>query len=93
MAKNKYLAAALSFFVGGLGQLYVGDLGKAVIFLILDFSSGYIYAYMNETVGAVLSLIVTVVSMVDAYKSAQRIRENKTEVRQPQEENPVVRVY
>ena len=48
MAKNRYLAAALSFIVGGLGQLYVGSYSKAVLFFILDVLTSY--AYLNENV-------------------------------------------
>lgn len=35
--KNPVLAAVLSFFFPGVGQIYNGDVGKGVVLLVADF--------------------------------------------------------
>ena len=93
MAKNRYLAAFLSFILAGFGQFYVGSYLKGAVFLVFDLLSSYLY--MNDvlpTAALVLNLVVTVVSMVDAYRTAGMVKAEGKSV--PSDETPInVRAY
>jgi TM2 domain-containing membrane protein YozV len=77
--KSPGLAAGLSLIFGGLGQFYAGAPVRGVFWLALDaFSALLIFTSMRATAGSfqinwgyvAFSLIVTIVSMVDAYMAA-----------------------
>ena len=83
--KNPTLAAILSFFVCGLGQIYNGELGKGLMFLF----SFYGCLFLGIFVGAILMvvyvgfiilplallmcLIIWVYGIYDAYNTAQEM--------------------
>jgi len=69
--KNPFLAAFLSFLIGGLGQFYNGEFGKGVLFLVVELVGGIF------TLG-VGYFIVMIISVFDAYASAQNINEENT---------------
>jgi len=69
-AKNPGVALVLSFFVAGLGQLYNGEIGKGIAFLIAYFVSVLL---MWAVIGFLTTPILWVWGMVDAYKSAERL--------------------
>ncbi|WP_198663137.1 MULTISPECIES: hypothetical protein [Paraliobacillus] len=72
MLKNAGLAAVLSFFVAGLGQIYNGQIGKGVGFIVAYFISGLL---MFVIIGFITTPILWIWGMVDAYKVATRKNE------------------
>ncbi len=69
-AKSPGVAVVLSFFVAGLGQIYNGQIGKGVAFMIAYLCS---LVLMWVLVGFIIAPILWIWSMVDAYKTAERI--------------------
>lgn len=70
--KNPGLATVLSFFFMGLGQIYNGQIGKGIIFIILYAIS---IALMFVIVGFITTPILWIWGLVDANKSAKKINE------------------
>jgi TM2 domain-containing membrane protein YozV len=68
--KSPGLAAVLSFLICGLGQMYIGDIGRGVIFLIITLIIGILTA----GIGGIIMLILVI---YDAYKSAILYNEGK----------------
>ncbi len=68
--KDPGLAVVFSFFVTGLGQLYNGEVGKAVVFFAAQVVSFFL---MFVLIGFLTSPALWIWSMVDAYQSAQRL--------------------
>jgi len=93
MARNPWTAAALSLLFAGLGQLYVGAVGKALAFAALEIVTAYVYLEVNELAGMVLNLAVGVVSVIDAYSSARRARKDVDGRQEYKVEQPEVRVF
>jgi len=71
--KNPSTATILSFFFMGLGQIYNGQIGKGIIFIILY---GISVALMWAVIGFVTTPILWIWGMVDANNSAKKINEN-----------------
>lgn len=71
--KDGGLAVVLSFFITGLGQLYNGEVGKAVAFFAAQVVSAFL---MFLLVGFITTPALWVWSMVDAYRSAERINQH-----------------
>jgi len=69
--KNPETAAILSFFFIGLGQAYNGEKAKAVVFLFLYALSIFLTVFM---IGFVTIPILWIWSIVDAYRSSQKIK-------------------
>ncbi|GAF85855.1 unnamed protein product, partial [marine sediment metagenome] len=70
--KNPSIATILSFFFMGLGQIYNGQIGKGVVFIILY---GISVALMWVVIGFVTTPILWIWGMVDANNSAKKINE------------------
>jgi signal peptidase I len=88
--RRPYLAFFLSFFFRGLGQLYNGQLKRAVVFFSIEFVltpilwilapypwGSFGTSMLSVTIGLALSIAYIVFVAVDAYKGASRIRELK----------------
>jgi len=71
--KNPSTATILSFFFMGLGQIYNGQIGKGIIFIILY---GISVVLMWVVIGLVTTPILWIWGMVDANNSAKKINEN-----------------
>ena len=76
--KNPGVAAVLSFFIPGLGQLYNGQGGSFVMFLLLYIGCivGILQSHSVDVIllfTIVCAIIIWILSIVDAYKSAIRI--------------------
>ena len=69
--KNPILAAILSFFIIGLGQIYLGLTKKGIILFIVAIVSGIL---MLIIIGWIIWLLVWVYAIYDAYNSAQKIQ-------------------
>jgi len=70
--KNPTTATILSFFIMGLGQIYNGQIGKGIIFIVLYIIS---IALVFIIVGFITTPILWIWGMVDANKSAKKINE------------------
>ncbi len=68
--KNPGVAAVLSFFWAGLGQIYNGEIGKGIIFLICYLVSALL---MLAFIGFITTPILWIYGMVDAYKTAEKL--------------------
>jgi len=70
--KNPSIATILSFFFMGLGQIYNGQIGKGIVFIILY---GISVTLMWVVIGFVTTPILWIWGMVDANNSAKKINE------------------
>lgn len=70
--KNPTTATILSFFICGLGQIYNGQIGKGILFIVLYAIS---IALMYVIVGFITTPILWIWGMVDANKSAKKVNQ------------------
>lgn len=68
--KNPSIAAVLSFFYMGLGQIYNEQIGKGVVFIIIYLIS---IALMFVFIGFITTPILWIWGMIDAILSAKKI--------------------
>ncbi|MCH7860016.1 MAG: hypothetical protein IID14_10040 [Candidatus Marinimicrobia bacterium] len=68
--KNPSVATILSFFFMGLGQIYNGQIGKGIIFIILY---GISLILILAAIGLITTPILWIWGMMDANSSAKRI--------------------
>lgn len=68
--KNPGLAAVLSFFWMGLGQIYNGQIAKGIAFIIF-YAISWILVFL--LIGLITTPILFIYGIYDAYKSAQKI--------------------
>ena len=62
----------LSFLFMGLGQAYNGEMAKAVVFLVLYALSIFLTVFL---IGFITTPILWIWSMVDAYRSSQKMNQ------------------
>lgn len=68
--KNPGVAAVLSFFITGLGQIYNGQIAKGVLFIIIQAINVLL---MYVVIGFITCPIFWIWGMVDAYRTAEKI--------------------
>ncbi len=68
--KNPGVAAVLSFFYMGLGQIYNGQLAKGILFIVAYSISWLLVIVL---IGMITTPILWFWGMFDAYKSAEKI--------------------
>jgi TM2 domain-containing membrane protein YozV len=68
--KNPGLAAVLSFFWMGLGQIYNGQVAKGILFIICYVTS---WLLMFVLIGFITTPILFIWGIIDAYRSAEKI--------------------
>jgi len=71
--KNPGLAAILSFFYMGLGQIYNGQIGKGVAFIVMYTISAFLIIVL---IGLITTPIMWIYGMYDAYRSAEKINQD-----------------
>ena len=71
--KSPGLAAVLSFFFCGLGQIYNGQIFKGIFMLVAYAISWWM---MWLVIGFITTPILWIWGMVDAYRTAQRINKD-----------------
>lgn len=71
--KNPGLAAVLSFFYMGLGQIYNGEIAKGIVFIVVYSLSFVLWLIL---IGMIITPILWIYGIYDAYKSAGRINED-----------------
>ena len=70
--RSPLIAAILSLIVAGLGQIYNGQIGKGVLFIVIQLINGALTAVL---VGWLLLPLVGLWAMIDAYITAKRNNE------------------
>lgn len=70
--KNPSVATVLSFLFMGLGQIYNGQIGKGIMFIVLYFISVML---MLVVIGFITTPVLWIWGMVDANNSAKRINQ------------------
>jgi TM2 domain-containing membrane protein YozV len=68
--KSAGLAAVLSFFISGLGQIYNGRILKGLVIIVVQIING---ALTTVLIGWIPLAIVWVWAIIDAYREAERI--------------------
>ncbi|HUY17595.1 MAG TPA: TM2 domain-containing protein [Candidatus Binataceae bacterium] len=68
------VAAVLSFFWCGLGQIYNGQIGKGIVMLLLY---GISWAMMWLIIGLITTPLLWVWGMWDAYRTAERLNRQR----------------
>lgn len=68
--KNPGLAAVLSFFWMGLGQIYNGQIAKGVAFMVAYAVS---WLLVMVLIGVITTPILFIYGMYDAYRSAIKV--------------------
>jgi TM2 domain-containing membrane protein YozV len=71
------VAAVLSFFWCGLGQIYNGQIGKGIAMGIAYFFS---YLLMYVLIGFITTPILWIWGMVDAYRTAEQLNRSDARV-------------
>ena len=75
--KSEGIAAVLSFIIPGLGQIYNGQIGRGILFIILAI----IFAVMIIVlIGLILYPLFWIWTIYDAYKTAKRINTGEMKV-------------
>ena len=67
-AKNPGVAAVLSFFFSGLGQIYNGQILKGLLFMAVQVVN-FVLSFV--VIGLFTGFIVWVWAIIDAYTSAE----------------------
>ena len=68
--KNPGLAAAASFLVAGLGQIYNGEIGKGIVLFVIQMINILLIFFI---IGILTYPLVWIYGIYDAYKTAERI--------------------
>jgi TM2 domain-containing membrane protein YozV len=68
--KSAGLAAVLSFFISGLGQIYNGQILKGLVIIVVQIINA---ALTTILIGWIPLAIVWVWAIIDAYREAERI--------------------
>ncbi|MGO1922635.1 MAG: hypothetical protein ACTH14_02270 [Jeotgalicoccus sp.] len=69
-AKNSGIAAVLSFFITGLGQIYNGQIFKGILLIIIQAINGLL---MYVGIGFITFPIVWLYGVINAYRHAERV--------------------
>jgi len=69
-AKSPGVAAVLSFFICGLGQIYNGQIGKGIAMIIAYLISWSLCVFV---IGFITTPVLWIWGMIDAYNTADRI--------------------
>ena len=70
--KDPGISAVLSFLFTGAGQIYNGEIGKGVLFMIVQCVN---YALMFIVIGFITYPITWILCIMDAHNVAKRINE------------------
>lgn len=72
--KNPGIAAVLSFFWSGLGQIYNGQIFKGLLFIVVQAINSLLMAIL---IGYLFFPIVWIIGMYDAYRTAEKINRRR----------------
>lgn len=68
--RNPGVAAVLSFFIPGLGQIYNGQIGMAIVYFVFAIFS---VIACSIIIGFITTPIIWIVGIIDAYRSAEKL--------------------
>lgn len=73
---NKYLAAILSFFIPGLGQIYARNIKKGIIYFIVAFVALTIIGtfFVDSVLNSfyyIIDILISIYAAYDAYLIAK----------------------
>lgn len=68
--KNAGLAAVLSFFITGLGQIYNGQIFKGILLILIQMINGLL---LYVLIGFITLPIVWLYGVINAYRHAERV--------------------
>ena len=68
--KNAGIAAVLSFFVTGRGQIYNGQIFKGILLILIQIVNGLLLYIL---IGFITMPIVWLYGVINAYRHAERI--------------------
>ena len=68
--KNAGIAAVLSFFITGLGQIYNGQIFKGILLIRIQIVNGLLLYIL---IGFITMPIVWLYGVINAYRHAERI--------------------
>ncbi len=71
--KNPGVAAVLSFFIPGLGQIYNGEIIPGFCFLTFQGLLLYLAFFHGYKFVLLISIVLWILGIVDAYRAAQNI--------------------
>lgn len=74
-SKNEGLAAVLSFFITGAGQIYNGRIGKGILLFIAMVIS---WLLCSIVIGVPMLIIIWIYGIFDAYNEAKKINAQLT---------------
>lgn len=96
MRKNPWVAAILSFFLGGLGQLILKKYARAGFFFLMELLTGAIFLFgyyrqntIVESTGRILNLVVSTWAAMDAYKIAKKISKSQAHRTIPKQQKDI----
>ena len=75
--KSTGIAAVLSFVLPGIGQIYNGQIGKGILFVIITF---ILVLSTVVLVGFILGPLFWIYNIYDAYSTAEKINAGKISV-------------
>lgn len=74
-AKNPGVAAVLSFFFTGLGQIYNGEIGKGIAFIVVGVVNVLLMFFI---IGFITAPIFWIFNIYEAYKGAEKFNNART---------------
>ncbi len=75
--KDEGIAAVLSFLFTGLGQIYNGEIGKGLAFIVIGFILAVSVLFL---IGFLLYPVFWIYNIYDAYSTAKRINAGQVQV-------------
>ena len=72
--KSPAIAAILSFIWVGLGQIYNGQLGKGLLFIVLQIANCFLFAFV---IGLITFPAFWIYGIYDAYTTAEKINKGE----------------
>lgn len=78
--RNPGVAAVLSFFWAGLGQVYTGQFAQAVLLIVSQMFLGILFFSSYNPIFIIIMIIVWVYAIRNAYKGALSLNENIIQV-------------
>lgn len=70
--KNPSTAALLSFFITGAGQIYNGEVGKGIVFIVVQIINMFLVAVV---IGLITLPATWLYGIYDAYKTAEKLNQ------------------